>query len=115
MASAMVAGECWPAVNTPSMSETRRPASRTALWTASTWSVSWLLPGSVPISSLSSTPTMQAAFDSSFMCSDRCPYGSSRGWPERDACRLSSRHRLEHRQGDLVRLALEDDLHRHVA
>src|SRR5687768_15927460 len=108
----MVAGECCPAVNTPSMSATRRPASRAALWMASMCRVSWLLCGRVPSSSLSSTPTMHAAFDSSLI---RWPYGSSRGWPERDACRLSLRHRLEHRQADLVGQSLEDDLHRHVA
>src|SRR5688572_17572341 len=110
----MVAGECWPAVNTPSMSPTRSPASRTALWMASTWSVSWLLCGRAPSSSLSSTPTMHAAFDSSFTGSDRCPCGSRRGWPERDGW-LSLRHRLEHWQGDLVGLLLEYDLDRHVA
>jgi hypothetical protein len=61
----MVAGECWPAVKIPSMSETLIPASRAALVIASTCRVSWLLPGSVPISSLSSTPTMQTELLSS--------------------------------------------------
>ena len=63
----MVAGECWPAVNTPSMSETFSPASRMALWVASRCRLSMLLPGSVPISSLSSTPTMQTLLLSSFI------------------------------------------------
>ena len=63
----MVAGECWPAVKTPSTSLTLRPASRTALWMASTCRVSMLLSGSVPISSLSSTPTMQTVLLSSFI------------------------------------------------
>src|SRR6266508_4154145 len=85
----MVAGECWPAVKIPSMSDTWRPASRAALVIASTCRVSWLLPGSVPISSLSSTPTMQAEL-------------------------LSSRHG-RYAMSDLVRELLETDLHRHVA
>src|SRR5437868_713132 len=49
----------------PSMSEIFSPASRTALVTASTCKESWLLCGSVPISSDSSTPTIQATFDRS--------------------------------------------------
>src|SRR5262249_62359805 len=55
------------AVKTPSTSPILSPASRTALRTASTWRVSWLLLGSVPSSSLSSTPTMQTELRSSFI------------------------------------------------
>src|SRR4029450_9878744 len=59
MAPPSAAGECWPAVKIPSTSDTLSPASRTALLIASTCRLSWLLPGSVPISSLSSPPTLQ--------------------------------------------------------
>src|SRR6267143_3036895 len=95
----MVAGECWPAVKMPSTSETLSPASRTALVTASTCRLSWLLWGSVPISSDSSTPTMQATFDRS----------------RRLAMARSPSRRLEQRQRDLVGQLGEHDLHRHVA
>src|SRR5213594_675322 len=97
-ASPMVAGECWPAVKMPSTSETLSPASRTALVTASTCRLSWLLWGSVPISSDSSTPTMQATLERS-----------------RRLAMASPPRRLEQRQRDLVGQLGEHDLHRHVA
>src|SRR5882762_6887020 len=96
-ASPRRAGECWPAVKIPSTSETLRPASRTALVTASRWSVSWLLPGRFPISSLSSTPTTQAELLSAFMSA------------------VAVTGRLEQGQRDLVGQLREHDLHRHVA
>src|SRR2546422_1023167 len=65
-ASPSSAGECWPAVKMPSTSVTLSPASRTALVIASRWSVSWLFPGRLPISSLSSAPTMQTELESGF-------------------------------------------------
>ncbi len=71
----MVAGECWPAVKTPSTSLIFKPASLTAFLTASRCRVSWLLWGSVPSSSLSSAPTMQTEFRSSFI--GRLPWAST--------------------------------------
>jgi hypothetical protein len=68
-ASPRIAGECWPAVKMPSTSRTLSPASRTALVIASRCRVSWLLPGSIPISSLSSAPTIATLFLSSRIAS----------------------------------------------
>src|SRR5262249_50147198 len=98
------AGECWPAVKMPSTSLILRPASRTALVIASRCTASWLLWGSVPISSLSSTPTMHTEFDSSRRVS--C---SAIGL----APLLTGR--LEQRNGNVVRELGIDNFHGHIA
>ena len=94
-ASPIVAGECWPAVKTPSTSLILRPASRTALRTASRCSVSMALVGQ--------RAQLVALVDADD--ADRVPEllhrGASRG--------------LEQRQRDLVGELLEDDLDGHVA
>src|SRR5215813_2769947 len=103
-ASPSRAGECWPAVKMPSTSLILRPASRTALVIASRCNASWLLWGSVPISSLSSTPTMHTEFESSRIVS-------------RSAIGLvpSLLGRLEKRNGDVVRELGIDNFHGHIA
>src|SRR4026208_2486511 len=98
-ASPMVAGECWPAVKMPSTSETLRPASRTALVTASTCSESGLLVGRRPAGA-SALPA-------------RWCWPRGRGPADWPWCSLP--RRLEERQRDLVGHLLEDDRHRHVA
>src|SRR5215831_2109717 len=103
-ASPSRAGECWPAVKTPSTSVILRPASLTALVIASRCSASWLLWGSVPISSLSSTPTIQTELDSS-----RSVLRSAIRFASWLACRL------EQRNGHVVRELGKHDFHGHVA
>src|SRR3989442_808764 len=102
-ASPRRAGECWPAVKMPSTSVILRPASRTALVIASRWSANWLLWGSVPISSLSSAPTMQTELDSSLIAL-------------RSAIRFvpSLACRLEQRNGHVVRQLGKHHFHGHI-
>src|SRR5215510_7114405 len=103
-ASPSRAGECWPAVKIPSTSVILSPASRTALVIASRWRANWLLWGSVPISSLSSTPTIQTELDSSLIAL-------------RSAIRFASwlACRLEQRNGHVVCQLGKHYFHGHVA
>ena len=57
-------GAVLAAVKMPSLSETFRSASRTALVMASRCRLSWILSGGMPISSLWSTPTVQVTLRS---------------------------------------------------
>src|SRR5712692_7184475 len=103
-ASPSRAGECWPAVKMPSTSEILSPASLTALVIASKCNANWLLWGSVPISSLSSTPTIHTELDSSLSAL-------------RSAIRFASwlACRLEQRNGHVVRQLGKHYFHGHVA
>src|SRR4029453_7190579 len=106
----------------PSTSLTLSPASRTALVIASRCSASWLLLGRMPISSLSSTPTMHAVLESSFItglplrppawttAARTPPFASPVPPPPAAGCA----RRREQRQRELVVQLLVDDLHRHV-
>src|SRR5262245_1641653 len=88
----------------PSTSVILRPASLTALVIASRCNANWLLWGSVPISSLSSTPTIQTELDSSFIVL-------------RSAIRFASwlACRLKQRNGHVVRQLGKHDFYGHVA
>src|SRR5712692_8944180 len=103
-ASPSKAGECWPAVKMPSTSVILSPASLTALVIASRCKANWLLWGSVPISSLSSAPTMHTALDSSLIAlrSAIC-------------FTLSLLCRLEQRNGYVVRQLGKHHFHGHIA
>src|SRR5712691_5693462 len=88
----------------PSTSVILSPASLTALVIASRCNANWLLWGSVPISSLSSTPTIHTALDSSLSAL-------------RSAIRFASwlACRLEQRNGHVVRQLGKHYFHGHVA
>src|SRR3972149_1109677 len=83
-----------PAVRSPSTSDLGMPASRRALRAASACNMSAVLPGQMPISSDSSTPTMATFLERLI------------GLPA---------HRTEHGQADLIGEVFEDDFDRHVA
>src|SRR4029453_8765337 len=103
-ASPSRAGECWPAGKMPSTSVILSPASLTALVIASRCNASWLLWGSVPISSLSSTPTIQTELDNSLIAL-------------RSAIRFTSwlACRWEQRNSHVVRQLGKHYFHGHVA
>src|SRR5262245_26278151 len=88
----------------PSTSVILSPASLTALVIASKCNANWLLWGSVPISSLSSTPTIQTELDSSLIAL-------------RSAIRFASwlACRLEQRNSYVVRQLGKHYFHGHVA
>src|SRR5262245_8913947 len=88
----------------PSTSVILSPASLTALVIASKCNANWLLWGSVPISSLSSTPTIQTELDSS-----RIVLRSAIRFASWLACRL------EQRNGHVVCQLGKHYLHGHVA